>query len=215
MSLDVGFTIRRRPELVVEQYRRVQLDRLSIAQQILAAFPFINPACYRGLGRDELDPFASLEDDYIQWMKDHALYQQNTNARTHYRRSLQAYVPDYEDALLETIAEVQQIHALLDNPSEYEILSIRCTAYCPNRTTLGFDVGLLNYSIIGDALVYPMWHPAEPYDFAALLPYYRTLNEHVLFDTVLAAEAYHQFYRSRPWGEQGSFQCWQIDAVPL
>src|SRR5262249_42449498 len=58
------------------------------------------------------------------------------------------------------------------------------------------------------------WHPAVPDDFAALLPYYRTLNEHILFDTVHAAESYHRFYRSRLWSESSSFQCWQVDAVP-
>ena len=117
--------------------------------------------------------------------------------------------------MLETEDEIQEIYALLDTPQDYKILYMRSNDYRHNSTTLGFDVGHATYSIISDAIICPLWHPAPADDYDALLPYYQTLNEHILFNSVSDAKAYHRYYSSRPWSEQGDFECWQIDSWPM
>jgi len=214
MSEEIGFTIRLRPDLFVENYRRVHVQRRPLVPLLQAAFPFVDPFRYRGLGRPDLDPFASLNADYLEWMHEIGFDQEHGAARRRYRELLRRYVADYEHSLLKTADEICEVYALIDAPDDYEILYIRQAEYQPNPNTLGFDVGNTRYSLINDAILCPLWHPAPPEDFALLAPYYRTLNEHVLFSSAEDARAYLDFYCSRSWSEQGSFACWQIDRFP-
>jgi hypothetical protein len=93
----------------------------------------------------------------------------------------------------------------------------------PSRTTapaVGFDVGWWasgNFSIVCDAVVWPLWHPPPVEAMPAMAEYLQGLNEAVLFADVASAERYREWYRQQKWAEHEGrpFEIIEVAVVDL
>jgi hypothetical protein len=120
--------------------------------------------------------------------------------------------------LLPSLASAAHVASFLEDKAQYELVEVACY---PSRTAappIGFDVGWWasgNFSIICDAVIWPIWHP-PPTDAVPILTELRhLLNEAVLFPDVASAERYRQMYREQEWAEDEDppFEIIEIAAV--
>jgi hypothetical protein len=165
----------------------------------------VDPPRYRGMGRWPLPPYPSLDPDVIQQFRElHVEMDENRAARMKLCELVDERSDDYEDALPESIEQARDVWRLLDSPSEWEI--IRVTRAPVERTvqTLGYDIGWWGgkfYSLIGDSVVTPTWHPPTEEDYDELAIQVQALNDHLLFESPEAALKFRSWYTSKRWAE--------------
>ena len=100
--------------------------------------------------------------------------------------------------------DAEEVVSLTDDSSIWEIINVSRGNAGSVGTPLGFDVGYWDgdhFSLIADTIVVPRWHPPVPDDFAELAAALSCLNENLLFDSSVDAEAFKEFYKSKPWAE--------------
>ena len=223
MKQQEGYGIFWKPEKLVDWYLHSLSRRPSPAiDRMLEVFPAEERAAYRGVFRRPIMPLSAdgpFSDD---------MYRNPTGmkaARMLFRDFLDVgrseQNEDHDKDLLDSIAEAQQVFALLDRESEFEICRLRREPFDVNGQTLGFDVGYWggdHFSLIADSYVIPSWRPPPPHEAPEVAARLADLNSHLLFATGDEAAQYRDFYRRRGWGERerypGEFEIIQIDFVP-
>jgi len=114
------------------------------------------------------------------------------------------YVTPFPRAFLGQLEDARNVYAALSAVHEYELVEL-CTAPEYPRDFLGFDIGYWgggNFSILCDAAIWPLWHPRVPAALNDLFLFLGELNEHGLFPTEDAADAYFDWYTKQSWAEQ-------------
>jgi hypothetical protein len=126
---------------------------------------------------------------------------------------------DYD--LLGNLADAKDLHSLVDDPKEWEIIHVFRGESQISKGTLGFDIGYWgsnHFSLIGDTIVTPFFHSPPPEDFHELASSFSRLNEHLLFKSTEDAETFRRYYKSKSWAEEefmeGEFCIIRIDEVP-
>lgn len=110
----------------------------------------------------------------------------------------------YPRAFLGEHRDAATVLAALSRADAYEIVELCAPPESPLQP-LGFDVGYWgggNFSILCDAALWPIWHPAEPAALPELARQLTELNQHGLFPTAEAANAVAAWYSSQHWAEQ-------------
>ncbi len=166
---------------------------------------FINPHSYRGISRQPLAPYPTLDPNKLQHLEPPELIGVNAEARAKFLEIVgdPAYSQEHNEDSLPTLAAAREVYSKLERPEDYEIVLVERT---PGRSKpdLGYDIGYWagdHFSLICDTLVMPVWHPPQPEDFSALAELARNLNPHMLFPTAGEASAFRDFYLSRSWAE--------------
>jgi hypothetical protein len=219
-----GYSLLRYARALVDEYEAsVPAQNLAVLQTLRQATAFLNPRLYRGICREPLQPFPSLDPLFLDAPESEEWLASNRAARIRFRE-LQGELEDDLDLNLDCVdrlEDAREIHSLLEDRHEYEIILLERDASGSAPLLLGYDIGYWvgdHYSLICDSLVTPTWHPPQPEDFAELAAYARGLNEHVLFPDRTSAEAFREFYRSRDWAETesepGEFCIIRVSAAP-
>ncbi|HEX2880617.1 MAG TPA: hypothetical protein VHO25_13890 [Polyangiaceae bacterium] len=185
---------------------------------IRAALPGITPTSYRGIGRY---PFTEYAEKGPGWQgQGRPEVDPEHDARSLFLKFLGAedYETPYPRAFLREIDQATAVYAALASKELYEVVEISRPSEQP-QNLLGFDIGYWgggNFSILCDAVIWPLWHPP---DLAALpdLKRYLALNRHALFSTEQAAQSYFDWYVSQPWAEEepSDFSVMAVGAVEL
>ena len=181
-------------------YNRNQVE----IERLRSAFPAGSAARYRGIERF---PFTEYPERGPGWQGSDAQYD---DAEAQARALLLSFLgPEdnttpYPRAFLSDRRDAASVRAALSRPDAYEIIEL-CTSPESPLELLGFDVGYWgggNYSILCDAVLWPIWHPAEPAAAPELARHVAELNEYGLFPTADAARAFVAWYSSQDWAEQ-------------
>ncbi len=204
-----GYALLKVPSLLLSLYVEYSFvkEHRQFFQELRDAVSFIAPSRYRGISREPLSPLSSFDTDILKEFE-----VTGGDMRTNYRarrRFLEivgdnSCFADYDEDLLPDFTVAQEVHSLLDNPDEYEIVSVTRAPLEPNIKSLGFDIGYWggdHFSIICDSVVMPMWHLPDPADFEELAEALRGLNEHGLFQTHVEAEEFRSYYLTKSWAE--------------
>jgi hypothetical protein len=204
-----GYGLLHRPDLDVSEYETSWIAQENAAnlRELRAGFPSINPKQYRGMSRDMIIPFPSLEPSMIEAFAETGLdMKSNARARRRFREIIGEDTPDdlYDECLVPDLVTALEIRSLLDSPEEYEIVMLSREDSAPEVQTLGFDIGYWggdHFSLICDLVVMPRWHPPPPEDFAVLASELTVLNDNLLFADTRAAAEFRAFYKRFPWAE--------------
>ena len=181
-------------------YKRNQVE----IEALRSALPAGSAVRYRGIGRF---PFTEYPERGPGWQGSDAKYD---DAEAQARALLLSFLgPEdtttpYPRAFLSDRQEAATVRAALSRPDTYEIIEL-CTPPESPLELLGFDVGYWgggNFSILCDAALWPIWHPAEPAATPELARHLAELNEYGLFPTADAARAFAAWYSSQDWAEQ-------------
>jgi hypothetical protein len=226
--LTEGYYIVLHPTAEVQRYNEDLVtdppwpERVQYLQAHKAAFAHLDPALYRGISRSPLQPFYQLcREDMERCRREGINFEANKKAAVR----LKEVVPpipyeDINESLIPTKKYALEIFRLLDNPSEWEIIHVRCEEFRTNHKTLGFDVGYWgrdHFSLIVDTALLPRWHGPIREDFQELIQELSGLNSNLLFNDPDSAIRFRQFYKSKPWAETDAtgdeFQIIQVDAV--
>lgn len=191
-------------------------------RNLRAAIRFLDPDKYRGISRDPLQPYPSLDPEVIQTFADTGMEMRNDEkARWRFRELVGD--PDQladDDDILADLRFARELLELVDRPSDYEIIRVRKVDFERSPETLGFDIGYWggdHFSLIADSCVTPTWHPPQPEAFVELSERLRHLNQNLLFETTVEAESFKRWYKTQPWAEiesdAGEFSIIQVDEV--
>lgn len=161
---------------------------------------------YRGMGRDALEPFPSLDPAAVDAFANTGLdMESNHQARQRYRELIGEDQPDdAEEALMNSADQAQEVHSLLERPEDWELIRLTRGIQDPTPTSFGFDIGWWAgqpYSLIADTVVAPRWHPPDEEDLDDVLKALGTINRHLLFDTYEDAVTFKGWYTTKPWAE--------------
>ncbi|MCU0913800.1 MAG: hypothetical protein MUC88_04450 [Planctomycetes bacterium] len=146
-------------------------------------------------------------------------FQGEKPARARFDEIIDKSDDDYDNNLIERLADARDIFGRLENPTHWEIIEVRRDDFHIGPATLGFDIGCWSgaYSIVADTILIPQWHPPAREDYAEVVRELSSLNEHLLFSRPEDAERYLAYYRSKSWAEkdvrEGAFCLIQVDAV--
>ena len=159
---------------------------------------------YRGIGRYPFAEYAECEpgwQGYGSPDNDHEF-----RARELVKRFLGAddYVTPSPRAFLTRPEQAFEVRAALESPTEYEIVEL-CTFPDHPKRFLGFDIGYWgggNFSILSDAIIWPIWHPPIEAALNNLTAFSAKLNDHILFSTQLDAQDYLSWYAGQDWAEK-------------
>ncbi len=180
-------------------YERAR-DELDALRAGLGEMPF---ASYRGIGRYPFTEYPEPEPGW-QWA-DTRPDETEPQARALLARSLGADDDQtaYPRSFLAQASCAKEVHAALVRLEKYEIVEL-CVSPDHPQNLLGFDVGYWgggNFSILCDAMIWPLWHFPTAEAFGELARFARSLNPHALFPTSQAATCYLDWYRRQPWAE--------------
>lgn len=205
-----GYLIVLQPQLLLEAYGRSCLAKQNPGplRELRRAFSAFEPTRYRGISRNSLTPFPSLDQKVIDdFQATGCDMKSNARACRRFREILDlrgGYDSVSDEDMLASMDDARQVLLLTDEPSSREIIHVSCPANEPTPSTLGYDVGYWggdHFSLIADTIVVPRWHPPMPEDFAEVAQELSVLNEHLLFESPAEAAAFRSFYQSKPWAE--------------
>jgi hypothetical protein len=173
-------------------------------ESLRSALPSGTAVRYRGIGRF---PFTEYPQRGPGWQGEDAQYD---DAEARARALLLAFLgPEdtttpYPRAFLSDHRNAATVRAALSRSGAYEIIEL-CTPPESPLQLLGFDIGYWgggNFSILCDAALWPIWHPAEPAALPELAGHVAELNQYGLFPTADAATAFASWYSNQDWAEQ-------------
>jgi hypothetical protein len=208
-----GYALLRMSSLLLSDYDEANWltqEGIQYLRDLRNAVSFVLPSRYRGISRDPLCPFPTLDTEIIKAFEETGGdMQSNQRARWRFREIICEDTPfeDYDEDVLPNLAAAQEVYALLDDSDEYEIVIVAREPLESDIRLLGFDIGYWggdHFSLICDSIIMPMWHPPDPADFDELAGKLRGLNEHVLFQTWREAESFRNYYMTKPWAETES-----------
>lgn len=178
---------------------------------VRAALPNLGPERYRGIGRYALNADYDHKDPGWQWEKGRSgveeylgtlAVEEALGIKNGVWREDEWLIdgpwllPDLNTAL--------QVRAFLQDVAAFELVEVALYPFRTTRPSMGFDVGWWgssNFSIICDAVVWPLWHPPPVEAIPNLVGFLAKLNDAVLFSDVRAAEDYRGMYREQEWAE--------------
>lgn len=211
-----GFVLLHKPESLLDRYERSDMAQQNAEHlaRIRNAVSLIKPSEYRGIAREPLMPWSSIDEELLRTERSVLIdLKKEQRARKRFlqmsgedREQWDFYIDgwDYNKALLADLEMAKGLHAVLNVPGDYEIVEVRRDVCDTDYEFLGFDVGYWrndNFSLICDTIVMPHWHPPSDEVLAESAGRLCSLNEHVLFSTIEEAEAFREYYRSSEWGE--------------
>ena len=194
----------------------------AFRQELREAFPEIDPVRYRGSDREPIERWMESLDALLG---KNEIDERNIEAQRLVRERLgpnptpTGYGQFFDPDLLPSLEFAVDVLAAVDDPSEWEVISVARLRDDSRPTTLGFDVGYWagGYSIIRDSLIAPEWHAPPPEDFRELREQTRQLNANLLFDTAEEARQFRAWYRTKAWAETegyaDEFQILRVDDV--
>jgi hypothetical protein len=203
--------------LVLDEYHATELVRknLQSLKQIRDAVAFVEARNYRGISREPLMPWSSIDERLLQrGVPTRVDLRREQTARRRFlemvgedREEWDHYVfgVDYNKALISSLRIARELYGVLDKPEDWEIVELARETYGTDYDVVGFDIGYWgsdNFSLICDTVVTPRWHPPAEEDLAELAQRLRGLNRHVLLPSADAAAAFREYYTSRPWAEE-------------
>ena len=220
-----GFLIVQRPSVALRTFAtRVTSDKYAeeyagYVRSLREALPGVTPERYRGIAREVLDRYDD-DEDRIPGVS------ANWEARVMIRERLgpdpnMEYVLEFHDPdLVPDLAFAREVLAATESPGDWEVIRVARETSERTPTTLGFDVGYWgsdHFSLIGDSLLMPRWHPAPPEDFEELRAQATPLNPDVLFETHEDASRFREWYLSKSWAESevhpAQFQVIRVEEV--
>jgi len=228
ISANAGFALMKMPALLNAAYERspsAEGAREGL-KALQAALKNVDPAQYRGIDRCPLCEDPIPEPGWAATPEHVALDDRDVGPRIRMLDFVGTSNRDYYGptrCVVPTVENAHELMALVDLPSEYEIVRLSQSApgeMCKGDTGLGFDIGCWgsdSYSIICDSAVWPRWHGPAGDVFDELAKQLADLNSYCLFQTYEAAERFRSWYRTRDWaereGEPGEFCIIKIEAV--
>ena len=204
-----GYMIVLKPDTLLERYAQsyVAQQNLEPLRNLRDAFSRFDIRRYRGISRDPLLPYPSLDqkviDDFQATGKD---MKSDGKAQRRFREIIgdAPCDPEVNEEALASLNDAKEILARTDQPSIWEIIHVVRGDNRSVGTFLGHDIGYWggdHFSLIADTIVVPQWHPPVPDDFTELAEALSCLNENLLFNSSVDAEAFRNFYKSKTWAE--------------
>jgi hypothetical protein len=167
--------------------------------QLRKTFPNVDIKKYKGLGSTLIEPYSLLYNDNEEVGK---IIQQ--------LEKKYGYFASDGEFLYKNLNDCLKVLQVIPDKENYEVLEIRNeTLERKDSPFLGYDIGNVGYSVIHDAILFPMWHPIDLDDIEAIKRLGR-LNESGLFSSLEEAIEFLSFYNSRHWAEKGDFEIWMI-----
>lgn len=201
------------------QRRPVVQQNLDWFRSLRGAFKMVDPGAYRGIERC---PLSEIPEPDPGWMTPpETLTHVDERAS---QRLLEILGPNHECehypcSLVPTLAQACELMRLVDRPEEYEIVRLS-HGESSNAHLLGYDVGCWgggNFSILCDAVIWPVWHGPVPEAFDELAQHIECLNAHALFPDHESADRFRSFYVKQSWAEfedvTGEFSVIRIEAA--
>ena len=204
-----GYMIALKPGPLLDQYAEsyaAQQNREPL-QELRDAFTMFDVGRYRGISRDPLVAYPSLEQSVIDAFEATGMdMKSNAEAQRRFREILgdPTDILDIDEDILASPRDAWEVVALTDDPSMWEIIHISRGDTKGIGTLLGYDVGYWagdHFSLIADSIVVPRWHPPVPDDFADMVAALSCLNANLLFKSATDAVEFKRFYKSKPWAE--------------
>ncbi len=245
-----GYMIVLKPEVLIKRYddellaspcdtdyMRTMHELVPRVRELRKAFAEFDPKCYRGIFRECLFPYPSLNSKEIEKFQaeckwPNPLGKTDARARYRFREIIGKPVDEYDPTsgksydVLDNLADAKELYFLLDDPRKWEIIHVSRDETQDSENTLGYDIGhwdSLHFSLIGDTIVTPFWyrwfHTPLREDYPDLIREFSKLNEHLLFGSIKDAENFRSYYKSKSWAEEESrgdeFDIIRIDLVLL
>lgn len=202
-----GYIIVLKPGPLLEKYARLYVEYPGPLRELRDAFSMFDVGRYRGISRNSLLPYPSLEQKVIDDFEATGIdMKSNAEARKRFCAILGDRSDDSEDYedFLPSLRDAREVLNLTDDPSIWELIHLSRGDARGVGTLLGFDVGIWGgdyFSLIADTIVIPRWHPPIPDDFTDLASALSCLNENLLFNSPADAAEFKKFYMSKPWAE--------------
>ncbi|MCP4246683.1 MAG: hypothetical protein GY778_06510 [bacterium] len=230
MTQDSGFAIAKKPDVLLKEYLASSLGEENAKPlRELCTVTGLDPGAYRGISRELLMPFPSLDEKVIaEFESTGGDMQTESVARREFCRLMEGSWPDsdaaffeqnYDEDLLDTIDRARRVFSLLRRPEDYEIVRFRRNHFRVTDESLGFDLGYWDgdhFSVVCDCAVRPCWHPPGERDWQELRRRLAVLNHHLLFKNVDDAASFGAWYSTCDWAEEdphGEFTIIQVEAV--
>jgi hypothetical protein len=185
-------------------------DNNDILRKLRSSLVEIKPAAYRGISRNPLSAYPELSTSEIDDLERRGVdVRSNERARALLRQVAVLLHEDdpMEPFLITSREDARRVHGLLDDPQDYEIVSLYRDLRLAEEAIFGFDIGYWggdHFSLICDTAVAPRWHPPDPSDWTELGERLRALNQHMLFSSPADANAFLAYYRTKSWAETES-----------
>lgn len=208
-----GFAFMRTSRSLARAYDRSPVAR-ALASDLAclrAALPNVNPENYRGIGRYPLNADYNYNDPGWQWERERTgLAEELGVLAVEEALGMKPGVwPEDEwlidkPWLLPDLPGAMHVRSFLEDAAAFDLIEVALYPFRTSRPSIGFDVGWWgssNFSIICDAVVWPIWHPPPAEAVPALVDALSDLNDAVLFADPRAAERYREVYRTQAWAE--------------
>ena len=213
-----AYALMQRSQHLEAEYVRRAPYPAAVVEAIRAVLPGVGAVQYRGVGRYPLTEYPQKGPG---WEGDsEAPLDPEPDARALLLKALGPYdyQTQYPRAFLMQFDQAKAVYDALSEKWRYEIVEI-CSAPELPGDLLGFDVGYWgggNFSILSDAVFWPIWHPPHSAALTELARAVHELNEHALFPTERSARAYLDWYRTQPWAEKEptDFTIMTVGSVP-
>lgn len=220
-----GFLVVQLPSVALLAYE-VQLaagdhegNYFGYVKSLWEALPRVAPEMYRGIARGVLRRYEEGEDQdrgVGPEREARVMLLERLGPDPNEEYALEFHDPD----LLPDLAFAREVIAATETPSDWEVIRVARETTKGTPVTLGFDVGYWgsdHFSLIGDTMFMPRWHPAPPEDFEELRAQSEGLNAAALFDTSDAAHRFRDWYLTKSWAEEegypAKFQVIRVDEV--
>jgi len=221
----------------VDYIRIIREAHVPSVRELRNAFAAFDPKRYRGIFRECLFPYPSLNSKEIEEFQakcdwPNPLGKADARARYRFREIIGKPVDEYDPLsgksydVLDNLADAKELYFLLDDPRRWEIIHVSRADSLDTENTLGYDIGhwdSMHFSLIGDTIVTPFWfhtfHTPPREDYVELTQEFSKLNEHLLFASINDAENFRSYYRSKSWAEEecigDEFDIIRVDIVLL
>lgn len=228
ISANAGFALMKMPALLNAAYERSPSAERTLEglKALRFALKNVDPANYRGIDRCPLCEDPIPEPGWAATPEHVVLDDRDVDARIRMLDFVGTSNRDYYGptrCVVPTVENAQELIALVDSPSEYEIVRLSQSApgeMCKGDADLGFYTGYWgsdSYSIICDSAVWPRWHGPSGEVFDELAERLANLNSHSLFETYEAAKGFRSWYRTQDRaekeGEPGEFCIIKVEIV--
>lgn len=222
-----GYLIVLKPEQALRTWEatpwvKEQIEKYPEAYRaIRRAFSQFDPKAYRGISREPLEAIDPKKvEEYKKAAWDIDMLDACVRMYDLLHEKIERCDVDEGEDVFVSLQQATEVHGLLENQSDYEIIGIRRIEYEVTPGTLGFDVGYWGadfFSLIADTIVIPQWHVPWPEDYSEVAEKHSGLNGHLLFDTSKNAAYFRSYYKSKEWAEtedeEGEFCVIQVDEV--
>lgn len=215
-----GFIILQESEYFVNKYlsHPFTVENQANLQVLRERFNFLHPANYQGIGRTFLDSMPFWPDDNGQIINESTIPDSFNNIEARFQLAKIKYSDsDFVSAessfYFKLEKDMKAVFSALENPSLYDWIEIdNSSGSVPDTTTIGYDIGTLDgYSIICDTCIAPLWHAPDLADMEDIVTYCKRLNSTCLFENYEDAKLFMDLYKSKKWGEKGSFDIYKIN----